>query len=170
MLNANSRIRQTISLAHLCLTDLQIIAAKTHPSSIKLMLDPPSHVYITALEKNPCVIKHIPENKQTSSMKMYAVTQNGFSIEHIKNPTPEERMAALKQDGHAHRLLQNPTHEETMQALTTSPDYIEHIEDPNEEMQLIAITHDIKLISKIKKPTEKVKLICVINGENRFLL
>ena len=108
-------------------------------------------IKLAAVKQDGYAIQHIKDS--SDEMKLAAVKQSGFAIQFIKNPSEEMKFAAVKQDGFAIKYIENPSVDVKLAAVKQSGFAIRFIENPSDEMKLAAVNQNAYAIRYIKKPT-----------------
>lgn len=125
---------------------------------------------IDRIKRDWTIIKTIEEPQEYESMT--AITQNGFAINHIPNPTEKMILTAIEHDNpnnvdlltlifgfkrnYVFETLVNPSFNVKRRAIEINPKLIGCIDNPEESLQLIAIEKDLSLITSIKNPSNQV--------------
>jgi len=92
----------------------------------------------------------IPEHlRDDYNIKM--VTQNGYAIQHIKNPSKEIQKLAVTQDGFAIQYIQNPSKEIQKLAVTQNGSAIQYIKNPSEEVMELAVKQNKEVVQYFKR-------------------
>jgi len=106
-------------------------------------------------KKYTWVFNHI---KFTEEEQLNAVTQDGYAIQFIKNPSEKVQLAAVSKNGYAIKYIKNPSEKVQITAVSKNGYVIEFIKNPSEKVQLAAINQNGYAIVNIKNPSEKIKL------------
>ena len=109
------------------------------------------------------VLEVIPNRfKSTEEYNLSAVTQDGYAIRDIKNPSEQVQLAAVKQNGLAIEWIIKkgitPSEQVQLAAVTQSKYALLFIKKPYEQVQLAAVKKYDDMIRFIKNPSEAVKL------------
>jgi hypothetical protein len=118
---------------------------------------------IYAVKQDGYVIQYIKDPSET--VQLEAVKQNGLAIRFIieKGIVPSEtvQLEAVKQNGLAIQYIESPSEDVQLEAVKQNSDSIRHIEKPSEAVQLEAVKQKGLAIRHIEKPSEAVQLEAV---------
>ena len=97
----------------------------------------------------------------TEAQQLTALTQHGFVIKYIKNPSEAVQLAAVTHWGGAIKYIKNPSEAVQLAAVTHWGGAIQWVKDPSEELQLAAVTQDGCAIKWVNDRSEAVQLAAV---------
>lgn len=109
--------------------------------------------------EDPVNIKRYPNSP--FYVQLAAVSQDGFLIIYIKDPSEEIKLAAVRQTGHAIQNIKDPSISIQLEAVNQNCYAIKHIKTPSRKVQLSAVRKNPWAIQFIKNPSEEVQLIAV---------
>ena len=113
------------------------------------------------IKKNPYIIESLEESDQTPEICMAAVTQNGLTLQFVKNQTPEICIASVTQNGAALQYVKNQTPEICMAAVTQNGFALKHVEDQTLEICIAAVNQDGWALQYVKNQTPEICLVAV---------
>jgi len=82
---------------------------------------------------------------------MAAVKQNGYSLQYVKEQTPEICMAAVKQDGDSLRYVKEQTPEICMAAVKQNGDSLRYVKEQTPEICMAAVKQDGDSLQYVKE-------------------
>lgn len=100
-------------------------------------------------------------NAATEEEQLATVSQHGYKIRFIENPSDAVKLAAVKEDCFAIGFVKNPSEELQLIAVKRNPDAILYIKNPSDAAQLIAVKKQPYILRDIAQPSEAVKLAAV---------
>ena len=69
--------------------------------------------------------------EQEEKFQLEAVSQDGFSIEYIKNPSEEIKLEAVRDSGYAIEYIDNPSEQLQLEAVRQNGNAIKYIDNPS---------------------------------------
>ena len=93
-------------------------------------------------------------NFASEAVQLAAVRQNGYAIQHIRDPSEAVQLAAVRQNGYVIRFIQNPSEAVKLSAVRQNGWAIQFIKNPSEEVKRAAVQQDGSVIRYIDNPSE----------------
>jgi len=117
---------------------------------------------------NVQIPEHLKDNYDHNK-DIESVTQNGWAIQYIENPSEEIKKIAVAQNGFAIMYIKNPSEEIKKIAVTQNGLVIRYIENPSEEIKKIAVNQDGYAIGYIDNPSEEVMELAVKQNKDAVI-
>ena len=118
---------------------------------------------LDAVTQNGRSIQYI--KNPSEEMKLVAVTINGNAIQFIVFPSEKVQLAAVSQNGYSIQFIKYPSISVQLAAVTQYGLSIKIIKDPSILVQLAAVNQNGLAIQYIKDPSEKVQLAAITQNE-----
>jgi hypothetical protein len=136
--------------------------------NIFVIIDNPIYfLWKKELQKNGMYLKNLID--PTKELRKIALTETGFAIKYIKNPSDEECQLAIQDEGDLYALkhIHNPSHHLLKKAVQKNGLIIQIIKDPSEEICKLAVENIGYAIKFIPNPSEEVKKISALRNRCR---
>lgn len=121
-------------------TDEEVYAAVSQEPGLMTTMDLPEAIINKVLWNNGMAIEHLSD--PTEEQKNIAIQQNPNAILNFDNPSPEQRLAAFRSDGNLIGKFDNVTDDECKAAILCNPSAIGYIKSPTNEMVELALKND----------------------------
>ena len=127
---------------------------KKYAELLRFESDP--EVQKTLCFRNPRILRYASE-----AIKLAAVQEDGYAIQHIENPSESVQLAAVQEDGYAIQYIRDPSEAVQLAAVRCYALAIQYIKNPSEAVQLAAVRQYGYAIEYIEDPFEAVQLAAV---------
>ena len=134
-----------------------------NPFMLQKMDDQPADICFMLLINDPSVYEHI--NTPTKEMTLYAVTQDGNNLEHVKGvgQTEDIVLAAVSQNGHSVQYAENKTEKICLAAANENGYSLKYMTSTQqtESVCLAAVKENGDALKFVKTQTDKVNTAAV---------